>query len=105
MKGEFGSTRVRRGDLSTEDAEGIAVEVLQRMVDDPERLGRFLSLTGLDPNSIRMAVADPGFLPAVFDFVAGDEELFLSVARELGRRPEQLEAARQRLSPEPDWSA
>lgn len=105
MKGEFGRTRARRGNLSTEDAEGIAVEVLQRLIDDPERLGRFLSLTGLDPNSIRQAISDPGFLPAVLDFVAGDEELFLSVAREIGREPDDLEVARQRLSPEPDWSA
>lgn len=105
MKGEFGSTRMRRGDLSTADAEGIAIESLQRLVGDPERLTLFLTSSGLDVRSIRQAMSDPGFLPAVLDFVAGDEALLLAVAQEIGRSPEQLDAARQRLSPPPDWDA
>ena len=103
MKREFSTRAPSRGALSTAEAEALALAVLNRLIEDPERLGRFLSLSGLDPSSIRRAAADPGFLPAVLDYVAADEPLLVAIAGELDRRPEALVEARLRLSPEPDW--
>lgn len=102
MKGE---SNTRRGILSAEDAEAIAVEMLGRLAAEPDRLSRFMSLSGLDAASIRDAAGQPGFLPAVLDYVAADEPLLLAIATELDHRPERLIEARRRLSPEPDWSA
>ena len=39
----------------------------------PERLGRFLAETGLGPETLRNAAADPQFLAGVLDFVLRDD--------------------------------
>ena len=101
MKGESGPLP-RRGGLSPEAAQTVALDVFQRLAADPERLGRFLALSGLDPRSIRQAAAEPGFLPAILEHVAGDEALLVAMANELGLPPERLAEARHRLAPEAD---
>lgn len=90
---------------ATQEPEAVALLALESITADPERLGRFLSVTGLDAGSIRQAAADPAFLPSVLDYVAGDEELLVAIARETGLAPEEIGAAQARLSPEPDWQA
>jgi hypothetical protein len=105
MKGELSLRTTRRTGISTADAEAIALEVLQRLAAEPERLGRFLALSGLDPRSIRRAAAEPGFLAGVLEHVAGDEALYVELAGELGISPERLEEARRHLSPDPSWEA
>lgn len=87
------------------DPETIAVRVLERLAADPERIGRFLALTGLDPGSLRSAASRPDFLPAVLDHVVSDEALLVEVAAEAGLRPEAIAVAQQRLSPPRAWSA
>ncbi|TDR94391.1 DUF3572 domain-containing protein [Enterovirga rhinocerotis] len=105
MKGESTFRNRRPLRLSVESAEALALDSLQCLAADGERLGRFLSLSGLDPTTIRTASADPGFLPAVLDYIAADEELLLALARETGHAPERFVEARRILSPEPDWGA
>jgi hypothetical protein len=103
MKGESRIGKRGRGELSRSDAEAIAVSAFERMAADPDRLGRFLALTGLDPGTLRAAASGPDFLPAVLNHVASDEQLLLDVAQELDLPPERLARARDLLSPEPDW--
>ena len=79
-------------------AEEIAVQTLTLLARDPERLARFLALTGLGPDTIRSAAGSPGFLRAVLDHVAGNEELLVSVAGEMGTPPETIAAARRVLA-------
>jgi hypothetical protein len=105
MKAESDRRHGPRGTLSTADAEALGLDILQRLVADPERLGRFFALSGLDPGSIRKAAASPGFVPAILDYVASDEELLVAIAGELDLPPERLVQAHARLSPEPDWGA
>lgn len=100
MKRESGR---RRGEVFTEEAQSIAVEVLTRLASDPERIGRFLAITGLDPTSLRGAAGRPGFLPAILDHVTSDEPLLLAIAAEIGSPPERIAMARQRLSPVSHW--
>ena len=101
MKGKSGAgSRAAERD----DSAPIALEVLGRLIADPDRLGRFLALTGLDPSTIRAAAADPGFLASILDHVVEDEPLLVAIAGELGRSPESLARAQQRLSPPSDWS-
>lgn len=102
-KGKPFDSRQERGKPDVAAAEGIAATVLDALAGDPERLGRFLSITGLDPATIRAAAAEPGFLPAVMDYVVSDEALLLAVAAETGLRPETLAQAQARLSPEVAW--
>ena len=82
----------------------MAVEVLNALVQDPERLGRFLAVSGLDPATIRVAASGPGFLAAVLDHVASDENLLIGIAGDLRISPERLMKARAVLSPDVEWS-
>src|SRR3569832_640649 len=52
-----------------EEAETIAVKALGFVAADPELLLRFLSITGIEANSIRRAAAEPGFLAGVLQFI------------------------------------
>ena len=53
-------------------AENLAIQALGFMAGDAERLGAFLAATGIGPEMIRKAAADPSFLAGVLDHVCGD---------------------------------
>ena len=80
-------------EFSRESAEKLAISALGFLAQDPERLGQFLSVTGIGPDMIRKAAADPSFLAGVLDHVSGDEALLLAVAEYAGVRPQDLERA------------
>ena len=88
-----------RNSLDRPAAEDIAVKALTLLTRDQERLARFLALTGLGPDTIRAAAGSPGFLGAVLDHVAGNEDLLVSLAAEMGSRPETIVEARRLLTP------
>ena len=92
----------RRKQLTHDEAERLALAALEFMSGDEERISRFLNLSGLDPGSLRKAAAEPGFLPGVLDYVAGDEALLLAFAETAGIAPERIGQARQLLSPQAD---
>ncbi len=87
-----------RKTLDRPAAEDIAIKALTFLTSDPERLARFLALTGLGPETIRAVASTPGFLKAVLDHVAGQEDLLLSLADEMGTRPETVVEARRLLA-------
>lgn len=62
------------------DPEGLAARALGFLASDPDRLGRFLALSGLDPSNVRQAALSPTFLPAVLDHLLADETLLLAFA-------------------------
>lgn len=68
--------------LTLEDAEGLAVQALTFIACEPERLGRFLAMTGIAPDEIRAASGEPGFLAGVLEHLAGDERLLTAFAAE-----------------------
>jgi Protein of unknown function (DUF3572) len=84
-------------DRSGDDAESIAIKGLSFLAGDPERLGRFLAMTGLGPENLREAAASPGFLGSVLAHLAEDESLLLAFAAEAGLRPEHVARAAERL--------
>jgi hypothetical protein len=77
-----------------EAAEAVAIQALSYIAQDGERLGRFLSMTGIGPGEIRSAAREPHFLVGVLDYLAGDERLLTDFAREAGHAPATIEAAR-----------
>ena len=86
--------------LSDDD---IALKALAFLAEDGERVARFLAASGLDPQSLRAAAAEPGFARAVLDHVAGDEALLLDFCAGEGLAPERVSAAWQRLCGTPHW--
>ena len=86
---------------SRETGETLAVAALGYLAAEPERLGRFLGLSGLGPGNLRAAAADPQFLAAVLDYVIADEPLLVAFAGAEGHAPEAVVAARQALGGPP----
>ena len=82
-------------------AEQLAVAALGFIAGEPERLGRFLALTGIGPESIRDAAREPNFLLGVLDHVAGDEVLLLAFAQHAEIDPEEVAGARDILARAP----
>ena len=79
---------------SRKDGEELAVAALGYLAAEPDRLDRFLALSGLGPHNLRAAAADPGFLTSVLDYVLGDEPLLIGFSAERGLKPERVVAAR-----------
>lgn len=91
--------------VSEDFAAELGVAALQFLAEDPERLERFLSLSGLGPHNLRQAAAEPTFLGSVLEHIASDERLLVSFADAQNLRPEVVMQARERLvGPPPDWS-
>jgi hypothetical protein len=78
-----------------------AIAALGFLADDPDRLERFLALSGLGPHNLREAAAEPKFLSAVLDYITGDEKLLIAFATREGRRPEVIVRARDALAGPP----
>jgi hypothetical protein len=79
-------------------AESLAVQALSFLAGEPERLARFLALTGIGPDRIRAAAATPGFLAGVLDHVASEDARVTAFAAEAGVKPEEVEKARRALA-------
>jgi hypothetical protein len=86
--------------VTRELGEKLAISALAFLAQDPERLGAFLSQSGIGPQMIRKAAADPAFLAGVLDHVVADEPLLLAVADYAGVSPETVEQAHLALSGE-----
>jgi hypothetical protein len=83
-------------------AENLAVLALGFIAEEPERLGRFLALSGIGPDSVRAAAREPQFLAGVLDHLAADEPLLLAFAEANDIDPETVMRARDALAG-PGW--
>ena len=95
------------GKLSTgrQDAETIAIAALGFVAAEPERLARFLALSGLGPHNLRQAATSSGFLAAVLDHLAADERLLVAFAAAEGVDPGAVTGARDALAGPPAESS
>lgn len=83
--------------MSDDEAESIAVQALTFLAGDPDRFGRFLAMTGLRPDGIRAAAAEPGFLVGVLRHIAGWEPDLLAFAESVAITPAEIRAAAIKL--------
>jgi Protein of unknown function (DUF3572) len=83
---------------SVDAARSLAVGVLAFIAADSDRLNRFLNLTGLGPDNLRTAAADPAFLGSVLDYLVADEELLVAFAANAALKPEAVARAHEALS-------
>jgi hypothetical protein len=84
-------------DATHNDAEALALAALAAMLTDERRAERFLSLTGLSPDGIRLRVGDPALLAACIGFLEAHEPDLVAVAEAVGVKPEQLVRAKAEL--------
>jgi hypothetical protein len=87
----------KRGHLSKDSAEMLAIGALAFLAGRPEALSRFLALVGIGPATLRAAAADPAFLAGVLDYLLGDEPLLMDYAAEAGIEAAAIAEARQAL--------
>ncbi len=82
---------------SSEEAEVTALKALGFLAADPERLSRFMELSGLDLATIRSSAAQPAFLGGLLDHLLADDSLLLIFAEEHGLKPERIAQLRRKL--------
>src|SRR5271156_6085726 len=82
---------------SADSAQSLAVSALTFIAVDPHRLNRFLGITGLGPDNLRTAAADPAFLGSVLDYLVADEKLLVEFAADAGLKPEAIARAYEAL--------
>jgi hypothetical protein len=80
-----------------EVAEIVAIQALSFVAGEPERLGLFLSESGIGPETLRSAASDPQFLVSVLDFVMRDDETVKAFCAASELDPTNIAAARQAL--------
>jgi len=86
-----------RQSVSPEFGRSLAAAALAFLANGPERLNRFLSLTGLGPHNLRDAAEDPAFHESVLEYMLADEELLLRFATDSNLEPETIALAHQAL--------
>jgi hypothetical protein len=87
---------------SREAAEALAIQALNFLATEPARLSRFLALSGIEPDSIRSAAAESGFLAGVLAHLGADESLLVAFAADAGVKPGAVDRARKVLAGR-DW--
>jgi hypothetical protein len=85
-----------------EVAEIVAIQALSFIAGDPERLGAFLAESGIGPETLRTAAADPRFLSSVLDFVMRDDATVKAFASVSELHPTNIAAAHQAVN-DPQW--
>ena len=85
-----------------EVAEIVAVQALSFIAGAPERLGQFLAESGIGPETLRTAAADPRFLASVLDFIMRDDATVKAFAEVSQLHPTNIAAAHQALN-DPQW--
>ncbi len=83
--------------VSRNEAEVIALKALRFLADDPNRLERFLALSGADLDDLRTSAASREFLSGLFHHLLEDESLLLTFAVEHDLDPRLPALAAQAL--------
>jgi Protein of unknown function (DUF3572) len=95
----------RQGDQTQESrqhAEHLAIQALAFLAADQGRLDRFLMISGIAPQQLRRAAAEPEFLAGVLDHLGTEEALLLAFAAHAGIDPSAVARARRAL-PGASW--
>ena len=84
-------------DRNSDEAETLALEVLQFVLSDEVLQRRFLAITGMSPDDFRDAVRTSDFLGGVLDFLLGNEADLLRFCEEHQVDPDRPLMARRLL--------
>ena len=82
---------------STNDAETLALSALAATLTDERRARRFLDLSGIDTEELRLRAAETALLAALLRFLEAHEPDLIDVADAIGVKPAELVAAREEL--------
>jgi hypothetical protein len=88
----------RRSGLDRALAEEIGLAALGFLAEDPGRLGRFLSLSGMEPGQLSAQAGEPHMQAALLDHILSDETLLLVFTTEKRFEPELIAPAQAMLA-------
>ncbi len=80
--------------LTRDDAETIAILAIGFLAEDSRRIGRFLSLTGMEPETLITGAETAPVQVAVLDHLLSDESLLMVFCGHAAIAPELIPAAR-----------
>ncbi len=66
--------------MEDQSARELAAQALVFIAQEPDRIGRFLALSGVGPSEIRERAQDPVFLAGILDHLLSDEAMLLDFA-------------------------
>ncbi len=94
-------SRIRSGagkpTVSRGDAEALAIEALGFIASDPVLMPRFLAISGIEAEQIRLAAAEPGFLAGVLGFLLSHEPSLMAFCGATATDPAAVGRARHAL--------
>ncbi|MEN0000191.1 MAG: DUF3572 domain-containing protein [Pseudomonadota bacterium] len=79
----------------------IAISALSWIAADGEQISRFIALTGIEPDQMRAAASQPGFLAGVLGFLLEHEPTLMRFCEENDLSPTSVQAAYRQLSGAP----
>lgn len=88
--------------MNLDQAETLALQGLTFLAADPQRLTRFLSLTGTTPDDLKTWAENPHLQSAVLEHFMTDESLLMVAAADLSVAPEAFGRAQSVLLKERD---
>lgn len=94
-----------RSDMSGEEAQYLAIQALGFLGEEPERLERFMALTGITVDTLKREAGSRPMLVAVLQHLLGDESLLLTFAANSGADPASIARAHQELENGRDGAA
>jgi len=86
--------------MSAKSAEILALEGLGWLAGEEDGIQHFLTQSGIDAATLRLAAGSPDLSVAVLDFLLGNEEMLLRFCESTAISPKQVHLARHQLSGE-----
>ena len=87
--------------MNLESAEAISFKALAFLAEEPQRLVRFLELTGLSLDELREHAGAPETKLAVLEHLLSDESLLLVFSAHAGVTPDSIGTAQRLISGQP----
>jgi hypothetical protein len=85
------------GTSQQEAAETMALKALAYLATLPDDISRFLNITGIEADELRVRAEEPEFLAAVMDFLMSDDALLTGFSDAEGIDPREVPFARRAL--------
>src|SRR5437762_723117 len=82
--------RLKKSQIKQDSAQVLAVQALEFLAADEDRLNNFLTSTGMDVGDLREIAASDHFAESLLDFICSSDELVLAFCESAGTSPEQL---------------
>ena len=80
-----------------EKAEFLALQAVSFLASDDDRIGRFMSISGMSPDSLMQTIGDTTVLAGVLDYILSDDSLLIEFSEFAEIAPEVPALARASL--------